>query len=328
MPSLSISQDEAAAISIALEGITYGFSLLMFMATIWTLTYKQRLRDINCPITVVAVALLVLSTAYMVVDIVRTENGFVKYRDTFPGGPAAYFGDVTQPLYVTKYSLLTLQTMVGDGVLIYRCYVLWQSIWIIILPSLLWCSAAVTGILAPYSASQATTNASDIYARATSQWVTAYFASTISTNLLGSGLLAYRIWTIERNVSGTRTRKSPTMHILRVLMDAAILYSVALLITLICFVLSNGGDIVMLYMVPSIISIAFYMVLIRIAIRRQDRSYLPTIHGGSTSEMTRGVLRMAPLQVDISQLTHNDRTSAYRPADQDQASPCKADHRL
>jgi hypothetical protein len=106
----------------------------MFMATIWTLTYKQRLRDINCPITVVAVALLVLSTAvsfsshiyhhllkspkYMVVDIVRTENGFVKYRDTFPGGPAAYFGDVTQPLYVTKYSLLTLQTMVGDGVLV------------------------------------------------------------------------------------------------------------------------------------------------------------------------------------------------------------------
>jgi hypothetical protein len=34
-------------------------------------------------------------------------------------------------------------------------------------------------------------------------------------------------------------------------MDAAILYSVALLITLICFVLSNGGDIVMLYMVIS-----------------------------------------------------------------------------
>lgn len=49
---------------------------------------------------------------------VRVENGFVKYRDTFPGGPAAYFADVTQPLFVTKNIILTLQTMVGDGVLV------------------------------------------------------------------------------------------------------------------------------------------------------------------------------------------------------------------
>ena len=27
------------------------------------------------------------------VDMVRVENGSVKYRDTFPGGPAAYFAD-------------------------------------------------------------------------------------------------------------------------------------------------------------------------------------------------------------------------------------------
>lgn len=45
----------------------------------------------------------------------------------------------------------------------------------------------VTGFLAPYSASQATTNATNIFAKATSQWVTAYFASTLATNLLGTG---------------------------------------------------------------------------------------------------------------------------------------------
>jgi hypothetical protein len=54
---------------------------------------------------------------------------------------------------------------------------------------------------------------------------------------------------IDRNVSGARTSKSPTMHILRVLMDAAILYSVALFIALVCFVLLNNGELVMLHMV-------------------------------------------------------------------------------
>ena len=100
----------------------------------------------------------------MVVNIVRVENGFVKYRDTFPGGPAVYFADTTQPLYLIKSTIFTLQTMVADGALvglifclitmflayryvtfaqkIYRCYVVWQSIWIIVLPSMLWCISA------------------------------------------------------------------------------------------------------------------------------------------------------------------------------------------
>lgn len=40
-----------------------GFSVLMFIGTIWTFTYKQRIRDINQPSTVVATLLFVLSTA-------------------------------------------------------------------------------------------------------------------------------------------------------------------------------------------------------------------------------------------------------------------------
>jgi hypothetical protein len=57
---------------------------------------------------------------------------------------------------------------------------------------------------------------------------------------------------IERSVSGGRVTKSPTMHILRVLMDAAILYSVAFFIALVCFVIPNNGEVVMLYMVNSL----------------------------------------------------------------------------
>ncbi|KAJ8594707.1 hypothetical protein M405DRAFT_808472 [Rhizopogon salebrosus TDB-379] len=320
-----IPQDETAAISIGLEGIVYGFSVLMFVGTIWALTYKlQHFRDVNRPMALVAIVLLVLSTAYMAVDIVRTENAFVKYRDTFPGGPSAYFEDVTQPLYVVKYLILTLQTMVGDGVLIYRCYVVWKSIWIIALPSLVWCFSVVAGIVAPYSAWRATTNASNIYAKSTSQWVTAYCTSTLATNFLGTGLLAYRIWTIDRSVAGLRTTRSPMMYILRVILDAAILYSVALLIVLISFTRSNNGNIVMLYMVPSLISIAFYMVLIRIAIRGRSRRHLSTVRAGTSNEIEMGDIWMKPLQVHISKFTHNDGTS-YIIADQGRQSPYKGD---
>jgi hypothetical protein len=63
------------------------------------------------------------------------------------------------------------------------------------------------------------------------------------------GLLAYRIWKIEFGVSRARVTNSSTMPILRVLVDAALLYSVTLLPALICFICANNGQFVMIDMV-------------------------------------------------------------------------------
>ncbi|KAG2747200.1 hypothetical protein P692DRAFT_20737735 [Suillus brevipes Sb2] len=280
MASGGMPTDAAAIMSASLEGILYGFSVLMFIGTIWALTYNCRMQDINRPLAVVAVLLLILSTAHMVVDIIRVEYGLVKYRDTYPGGPSAFFADVSQNTYVIKHSFYIMQTLLADGVVIYRCYVVWQSGLVIILPCVLWCSVAVTGVYAVYSCSQA--NSSTIFAEMLAQWVTAFIASTIATNLLSSGLLAYRIWTIERAVSMLRASKSNVMPIMRVLVDAAILYTVVLFIALVCFVCLNNGVVVVVDMAMPIMSIAFYMVLIRIAIYRNTPSYLSTTHGISS----------------------------------------------
>ncbi|KAG1736527.1 hypothetical protein EDB19DRAFT_1896031 [Suillus lakei] len=295
MASTGITIDEAALISTVLEGILYGFSVLLFMGTIWHGTF-------NRPITVVAILLLILSTAHIVVDIVRLEDGLVKYRDTFPGGPVASV-------------IYALQTLLGDGVVIYRCYIVWQSVWVILLPSMLWCSGAgldrnLTGFAAAYNALR-TTDDGNIYTNQTEQWVTGFFALTLATNLISSGLLAYRIWTFERNLSAIRASTSGTLtHIVRVLVDAALVYSAALLSMLICFIRSNNGQYVIADMITPIISIAFYTVLIRIAIGNTTFDYPLTISGVAISETDRGnQYSMKPLQVHVSQLTHNDDTN-------------------
>lgn len=64
------------------------------------------------------------------------------------------------------------------------------------------------------------------------------------------GLMAYRIWAIERNITTARAGTRGTlMPIVRVLVDAAILYSLALVIALICFLCSNNGEFVMVDLV-------------------------------------------------------------------------------
>ncbi|KAG1764563.1 hypothetical protein EDD22DRAFT_883336 [Suillus occidentalis] len=317
-----IPLDAGTLMSTVLEGILYGFSILLFMGTIWSLTYKQHKKDINRPIVMVVILLWMLSTAHIIVNIIRIEYAFVKYRSTYPGGPAAFLADVTQQTYVLKHALYVLQTLLADGVVIYRCYVVWQSIWIIILPSMLWCSVAVTGVVGLYCASQSGSNSGDMSAQVLAPWVTAFFALTIATNLLSSGLLVYRIWSIESNVSTTRTTKSTMIPLMRVLMDTAVLYSVVLFIALICFVCSNNGEVVMLDMVMPIVSIAFYMVLVRIAITRNTRNYsniniIRRTSNESRQESSRQ--NMKPLQVHLSQF--NDGTPGFGKGNEDQLSP-------
>ena len=54
----------------------------------------------------------------MIFDIIRLEEGLVSQRDTFPGGPQAFFADVTQPIFVSRNSIFVLQTLLGDGVVV------------------------------------------------------------------------------------------------------------------------------------------------------------------------------------------------------------------
>ncbi|KAG1774151.1 hypothetical protein EV702DRAFT_1032453 [Suillus placidus] len=304
MVSTGIPLDTATIISTALEGVLYGFSVRMFMGTMRALSYRKL--SANRPIAFVAILMLILSTAHLAVDIFRLEDGFVKHRDILPGGPVAFFQDISQPTFVIKNLIYAVQTMLGDGVVIYRCYVVWQSVWVIILPSMLWCASSVAALIAPYYASQAT--GGNIYTNQTAQWITALFALTLSTNLIGSGLLVYRIWTIERKVSSVRATNGTMMPIVHVLVDAAIVYAAALFVVLVCFVCTNDAQYILLDMIMPIISIAFCMVLINLTPRKTTSRHLSTVSDAEINQRERNLQQhpMKPVQIYVSQWTQND----------------------
>ncbi|KAG2031773.1 hypothetical protein BDR03DRAFT_875265 [Suillus americanus] len=294
----SMSLSTAALISTVLECILYGFSVLMFIGTMWAMTYKRSMRDVNRPVAAAAVLLSVLSTAHIVLRIIWIEYGLVTYQ----GVPAVYFSDVSQATHVIKNSIYVVQTLLGDAVAIYRCYVVWQAAWVIILPSMLWCGVAVTGALSVYDDSQ--TGATGIVSTKV-KCMEVFCALTLVANLSSSGLLAYRIWKIERNVSASRTTKATTTSIIRVIMDSAILYTIALLVTATGALCLGNGPFVLIDMLTPVISITFYMIIIRIAIGKTNHSTSETERGSSSQ------YSMKPLRVKISRSTHTDSTRVY-----------------
>jgi len=303
MSTGDIPLDKAELLSTLLEALLYGFSLLMFGATIWTLSSKRSTHLVNRKMFTVACALLLVSTAHLVIDIIRIMEGLILYRDTYPGGPVAYFSDVSQWTFVSKNYVFTAQTLIGDGVL-HRCYAVWQSKFIMILPALLWCAVFVTGIGSPYTASKV--NQNEVFTGRLSQWITSFYSSTLTTNLLTTALLAFRIWHLDRTATrllraGRQSQLRPILHIL---VDAGAIYSVTLLAALICFAYQSNGQYVVLDMVTPIISITFYMVIIRVGLASrttQTRNILRI----TSMDNSRSTERTPRTQVHITTLTES-----------------------
>ncbi|KAJ7221699.1 hypothetical protein GGX14DRAFT_192785 [Mycena pura] len=308
-----LSPDKAGLLSTILEAILYGFSVLMFIATLWILTRRRTAKQINRPMVVIACLLFILSTIHLGVDISRLDFGFIESRSSYPGGPTAFFANPSEKSFVFKNAIYTFQTVLGDGVVIYRCYKVWQSIWVVMLPSILWIGVATAGAGSVYTCTTPFTDATNIYALRLGHWITAFYSTTLSCNLTATLLLAYRLWTINRNVHESRVGNGVVIPVLLIVVDAGALYSMTLIAALVAFALKSNGQYVVLDMVTPIISIAFYMVIIRLGIAQNVSRSLNggvSTHGASIPRMplSRAEVsnRLKPMHVriDVEQMAY------------------------
>ncbi|KAG8214974.1 hypothetical protein J3R82DRAFT_8371 [Butyriboletus roseoflavus] len=100
---------------------------------------------------------------------------------------------------------------------------------------------------------RATIAKENVFAPMTGKWITAFLADALFTNVLITSarrpllaLLAFRIWKLGKRVTG---ESRSTVPILRIILDAGVLYSISLLALLMCFVAKNRGHYVMLDLV-------------------------------------------------------------------------------
>ncbi|KAG1746075.1 hypothetical protein EDB19DRAFT_1826488 [Suillus lakei] len=172
--------DTAAIMSTVLEGILYGEcynecarsmpTKLLFFRLFSPHVYRYNLvihlqkcmQDDNQPYT-------------------EYYDGLVRYRDTFPGGPAALFADVSQVMSVVK-NVIIMQTLAGNGVV--SCFEVFG-----------------TCMVYDFSQALATSDTESIFTDKTGRWAAAYITFTFVTNMFSSGLLAYGIWTIECKIN-------------------------------------------------------------------------------------------------------------------------------
>ncbi|KIJ60579.1 hypothetical protein HYDPIDRAFT_32206 [Hydnomerulius pinastri MD-312] len=265
---MGITVKQAVLVSIIIESILYGLLMFLFGVAVWALTYQRTSAEIARLMLGAACLLFILGTMHIVVDANHLWQGFIASAD-----PDMFFEDITKNTF--KNALYLVETLVGDGIIIYRGYLLWRRIELAIIPIIGWMAIIVTGIHTVWSISQlSTTNANSVFLQQTGQWVVSFFSTALATNLVATGLLIFKLWAAHRNQTGlqvTRNGKSLVQPVLVIVMECGAVYSLSLVAMLSTYLSASNSVYIVIDLIGQIIPITFCVIIVRAAMLRFER---------------------------------------------------------
>jgi len=129
--------------------------------------------------------------------------------------------------------------MIGDGLLIYRCWIIWQrSWWIVSAPSFFLAATTAVGWIVVWEYSQIT-QGSNIFQGQIKILVPVTFVLSLVTNLLTTALVIYRIRivsaAVQRSMPKDRSQSEPYRHTLSVIIESGAIYPAILVLTLVLY---------------------------------------------------------------------------------------------
>ncbi|KAJ6497280.1 hypothetical protein C8R45DRAFT_124398 [Mycena sanguinolenta] len=218
----------------------YGIYLVLFCICIYILLNRPRNLG-NIILLVTAFALFTLATVQAVINLVL-GTGEIENFDI----PYDQLGDGTDVIY-------TFNNFIADGLVIYRCYVVWNNnVWVTILPILMLIASTVLGVVESFDFSIS------LYP---------FFAVSLATNVLVTMLTAGRIWWISRySRSYLKTaEKRRYVSAIAILVESGMLYSATVLAYLIVLSIPSASILAepIFAMLVQIMGIAPTLIIVR-----------------------------------------------------------------
>ncbi|KAF7353826.1 hypothetical protein MVEN_01068200 [Mycena venus] len=289
-----ISLDRASLIALVLETFSLGIFTVLCGATVRVI-FKRRFS--NNPLMLPTLCLIwILSIVHWIIDVVRAMDAFLNS----PLGALAYYADVSNPLQAAKTAVYVTLTLSGDFFVIYRCYVVWNRSWlVVVLPILLWTGTGVVGYATTHAFLQ--THHGGIFLTQLKPWVTSFICMTLSTNVVCTILIAYRIlrtrMTLHKNSGGSRVYSA-----LIIFLESAATYSSALIVLVTVYLLNSNAQFIVLDVTAPLIGITFSMIILRLAMT------------GPSETNSRSAAGSIPLRtaVNVSRLVEVSGTGSQR----------------
>ncbi|KAM5545854.1 hypothetical protein V8D89_000892 [Ganoderma adspersum] len=213
---------------------------------------------------VVALLLFVFATLDVALLLRHVLVAFIWYQG--PGGAVAEFSDISYWVNAMKMVTFVAQTSIADGMLIYRCYVVYNGNWLVFAPlCILWIAGIVMEAFTCFFEFTIHGNTAKLINTVQiTPFITSMLSITLVLNIIATSLIVYKIWSIEHrakvvfaSAGGTdTTRLRRAMHII---IESGLMYTVSVVILFILYLASNNAQ----YAVSDC-GIAFNLIIIRI----------------------------------------------------------------
>ncbi|THH30055.1 hypothetical protein EUX98_g4135 [Antrodiella citrinella] len=253
-----IPLDKAYLSAIWLETLFYGMNFVLFWTCMFVLIVKRRTPKVNKILVTIAVAMFVMSTTHVSLGFQRLIEGFIVLRDA-PGGPAAFFSDVSIPANVAKVGLHTVNSVVGDSIVVWRCWLVWGRDWrMCVVPVLLVIASAVCGFAQTVYFARAK-KLHSAFAHILQVWNGSLFSLSLATNLTVTLLISLRVWYMLREGSGAKFRY---WRVLLIIIESGMIYSVALICEITLYFLGNNAFYIVYDPIAQLTAIVPTMILV------------------------------------------------------------------
>ncbi|KAI0336216.1 hypothetical protein GY45DRAFT_590373 [Cubamyces sp. BRFM 1775] len=267
--------DEAKLVSIFIQTLLYGAYVVVFILTTWVLLHRRRHRTKNAvqdPMMWISLVMFCMATLHIGVNYTRIIKAFITFRDA-PGGPAAFFNQLSEFTQIFGSTIYIAQTLIGDGVILYRCYLVWNDIRLVLVPLILLLGSTASGIGILYSFAKIVPEA-EIFVTQLQRWIVSFFSFTLATNIICTGLIALRIWWQNRAIMNIGRSYHP---ILFLVLESGAVYSATLTTLLILYKTGSWFQYVLLDSISPIVGLVFSMIIIRIGLG------ITTVRGSSVA---------------------------------------------
>ncbi|KAG2002397.1 hypothetical protein CC2G_004591 [Coprinopsis cinerea AmutBmut pab1-1] len=237
--------------------------------------------------------------------------------DAFVGAPnseyvIAMFEDTSNWINVMKMACYVAQTFVGDSILLYRCWIIYNRRWLVIaFPTLLWIGCTVCGAITIYVEATLDTEGALLNAKSLIPFITSMLCLTLAMNSLTTGLIVHRIWRIharvKRRMSAYDFSDSALSKVLVVLIESGLMYTTSILILFALYMAGHNGQYGVSNAVVQIIGITFNLIITSVDREsRQSSSASATASRSNIVATNRGGVPLHQIHVQTSTFRHQD----------------------
>ncbi|KAG2030042.1 hypothetical protein BDR03DRAFT_975101 [Suillus americanus] len=259
---MAVSINVTETVALVCEALLYGVYCVLFIVSVVILIKHYRVP--NRAIWVANCLLFTIATTHFVLV-------FNHFYIALEHAPLSEFNDET-PALMGANLLSSVADLVGDLLLIYRCWLLWgKNSYVIILP-LLTALGGFGCILPIPSLLLSIDPTSPVPPTQLVPLTTAGYALPLCTNIMVTGLIAGRLWYISRIPVVDEHGKPVILKIaaggrpMMLIIESGALYMVTQLIFVVLVAIGNPAEAILSYVGTQIYGIASTLIIIRVGL--------------------------------------------------------------